>query len=116
MSYKRCFYCERAFGTIPINGSVPLKRTQDHIYPVKLGGYWHQDNLIDACNKCNSLKGHKTLREFEEFLHTWIIAGYQTRNGYTIPLLHTMIANIQKLYEKENKFRQILSKVVNNKH
>lgn len=107
---KTCFYCERRFGSIPINGKEPLQRTIDHIYPQKLGGYWHQDNLVDACNKCNGLKGHKTLKEFEEFIRFWITAGYQTRKGYTMPLLHIIIGNIHKLYKKEEQFKKVLSK------
>lgn len=37
--------------------------TVDHILPVARGGEWTWENLVTACSKCNSRKGHRTLEE-----------------------------------------------------
>ncbi|KAF7819296.1 HNH nuclease [Senna tora] len=37
--------------------------TIDHVVPAALGGEWIWENLVTACAKCNSRKGHKTLEE-----------------------------------------------------
>jgi 5-methylcytosine-specific restriction endonuclease McrA len=95
---KRCFYCEREFGSIPINNIHPLIKTADHIHPVSKGGIWHKLNIIPACHKCNSLKCNKTLEEFEQFIDGWIKAGYQTKKGYTQENLKTIKRKIKKLY------------------
>lgn len=39
--------------------------TIDHVLPVSRGGKWSWENLVTACNECNSKKGHKTLEEAE---------------------------------------------------
>lgn len=95
---KRCFYCEREFGQIPINSNIPLRRTFDHIHPVSKGGRFHPYNIIPACDKCNSFKSNKSLEEFEQFIDKWIKAGYQTRKGYTQSDLITIKSKIKKLY------------------
>ncbi|KAL3534818.1 hypothetical protein ACH5RR_003279 [Cinchona calisaya] len=37
--------------------------TIDHIVPIASGGEWKWENLVTACAKCNSRKGHKTPEE-----------------------------------------------------
>ncbi|XP_056691363.1 uncharacterized protein [Spinacia oleracea] len=37
--------------------------TIDHVVPISRGGKWEWENLVTACTKCNSKKGHKTLEE-----------------------------------------------------
>ncbi|XP_028761226.1 uncharacterized protein LOC114719840 isoform X2 [Neltuma alba] len=37
--------------------------TIDHVIPTALGGEWKWENLVTACVKCNSKKGHRTLEE-----------------------------------------------------
>ncbi|KMT15643.1 hypothetical protein BVRB_3g056340 [Beta vulgaris subsp. vulgaris] len=37
--------------------------TIDHVIPISRGGKWEWENLVTACTKCNSKKGHKTLEE-----------------------------------------------------
>ncbi|KAI9121492.1 hypothetical protein K1719_008525 [Acacia pycnantha] len=37
--------------------------TIDHVMPTALGGEWKWENLVTACAKCNSKKGHRTLEE-----------------------------------------------------
>lgn len=35
--------------------------TIDHVIPTSRGGKWEWENLVAACSRCNSRKGHKTL-------------------------------------------------------
>ncbi|KAI3879045.1 hypothetical protein MKW92_014036 [Papaver armeniacum] len=37
--------------------------TIDHVLPISRGGEWTWENLVTACVKCNSKKGHKTMEE-----------------------------------------------------
>lgn len=37
--------------------------TIDHVLPISRGGEWKWENLVTACSRCNSKKGHKTLEE-----------------------------------------------------
>ncbi|CAI9099396.1 OLC1v1036210C1 [Oldenlandia corymbosa var. corymbosa] len=37
--------------------------TIDHVLPITRGGEWTWENLVTACAKCNSTKGHKTPEE-----------------------------------------------------
>lgn len=60
--YKRdnytCGYCGAKEGL-----------TIDHIIPSSRGGKDTWENLVTACNKCNTLKGNKTLQEANMTLH-----------------------------------------------
>lgn len=52
----RCYYCDK-----------PLSHrtyTRDHIIPKFRGGCNNDINIVPACTKCNTLKGHKLLTEF----------------------------------------------------
>ena len=55
-----CPYCGCALGS---------EWHADHIYPVKLGGLSHIQNMVAVCVQCNSRKSDKTLREFSEMQH-----------------------------------------------
>lgn len=52
----------------------------DHIFPQKLAGQDHADNLVFACRTCNSSKGKKDLMEWmnfrKQFLPLMIIRRY----------------------------------------
>ncbi|CAH8360789.1 unnamed protein product [Eruca vesicaria subsp. sativa] len=37
--------------------------TIDHVIPISRGGEWTWQNLVAACSRCNSKKGHKTVEE-----------------------------------------------------
>ncbi|XP_061358300.1 uncharacterized protein LOC133302522 [Gastrolobium bilobum] len=50
--YYTCQYC-----------SSHDNLTIDHVVPSALGGEWKWENLVTACDKCNSKKGKKTLEE-----------------------------------------------------
>ncbi|XP_021738256.1 uncharacterized protein LOC110704752 isoform X1 [Chenopodium quinoa] len=47
-----CQYCK-----------VTNNLTIDHVVPIARGGKWEWENLVTACIRCNSKKGHKTLEE-----------------------------------------------------
>ena len=40
--------------------------TIDHIHPHAKGGARRMDNLVTACQPCNSLKGKREFRSFED--------------------------------------------------
>lgn len=49
-----CAYCGKPF-------SVDLKATRDHIIPVLHGGGLTRENVLPACQSCNSSKGAKLI-------------------------------------------------------
>lgn len=51
----RCFYCAKL-----IDGDG----TKDHLTPISRGGCQCIGNLVEACLRCNSMKGSKTVQEF----------------------------------------------------
>lgn len=53
-----CHSCGLQFDIVPQNGSHILVATADHVWPRSLGGDTIEDNLISACDICNSKKGH----------------------------------------------------------
>jgi len=36
----------------------------DHVRPLHRGGWEHESNLVPACGRCNSSKGHRLLTEW----------------------------------------------------
>ena len=52
--FGRCHYCGR--------DDMPL--AQDHIIPVSKGGGYTKENIVPACQRCNSSKGTKDHEEF----------------------------------------------------
>ena len=56
---NRCQYC-----------GVPHDLTLDHVHPKSKGGKTTWDNLITACRRCNSNKGHRTPEEAQMTLHS----------------------------------------------
>lgn len=52
--HYRCAYCGRMY----------RKLTLDHIIPKQEGGTNAATNLVPACEKCNTLKGAKSLKTF----------------------------------------------------
>lgn len=49
----RCVYC-----------GEKKKLSQDHIIPLRKGGYHVKENVVPACKRCNSSKNQKDLQEF----------------------------------------------------
>lgn len=49
-----CAYCGRPF-------SDGLQATQDHVMPVSRGGFHTADNVVPACQPCNSSKGARMI-------------------------------------------------------
>lgn len=52
----QCQYCLNKFSKKHL--------TLDHVHPVSKGGKHVWNNVVTACNKCNNLKGCKSLIEF----------------------------------------------------
>lgn len=91
-----CYYCEREFGSIPLNTILPLRKTKDHILPKSKGGK-HKNNTVDCCHKCNGIKSNKSLEEFREYINQLIINGRQIFKGYTNQQMNNILKNIDKL-------------------
>jgi 5-methylcytosine-specific restriction endonuclease McrA len=55
-----CYSCGRLFGAIYEDAPAPdgLRATADHVWPRALGGDTIEENLLPACQSCNSAKGH----------------------------------------------------------
>lgn len=51
-----CFYCGKPL--------TRQKKTRDHMQPRSRQGSSADRNIVDACRKCNNLKGCLTLEEF----------------------------------------------------
>lgn len=51
-----CYYCRKPADCV------------DHLIPVSRGGTEDADNLVAACNACNSKKGSKTVHEYSRYL------------------------------------------------
>lgn len=49
---QRCFYCHRHFRRRPMR-----RKTLDHYIPHRYWPAWELDNLVLACERCNSAKG-----------------------------------------------------------
>ncbi len=52
---NQCIYCERS---IIKCFEIYHSSTEDHLYPKSCGGASNDENLVTACNLCNSLKGN----------------------------------------------------------
>lgn len=52
-----CAYCGR-------KQSRRLKLTRDHVVPVSAGGMTTRQNIVPACNSCNSGKANKDMEEW----------------------------------------------------
>ena len=50
-----CPYCGNSIGQNP---------HADHLYPISLGGFSVEENMVYVCSDCNLKKGSMTLREF----------------------------------------------------
>lgn len=71
---KPCHYCKRPM--LPYNNSDKVNPIEagkecsiEHIIPRALGGTDHSDNLLFACRRCNSLRGHLHYDIFAMFAH-----------------------------------------------
>ncbi|KAF1879679.1 hypothetical protein Lal_00033337 [Lupinus albus] len=83
--------------------------TVDHVVPIALGGEWKWENLVTACVKCNSKKGHKTLEEAKMRL----IKVPKAPKDYDILAIPLTSAAIQMMAVKKRtpeEWRQYLSK------
>jgi 5-methylcytosine-specific restriction endonuclease McrA len=79
--------------------------TIDHVIPRSKGGKTSWTNLVTACNRCNVLKGDKTLEQVGMQLRTepfvpslsYFLASYAERQAPEwLPYLDTAVAQLQK--------------------
>ena len=79
--------------------------TVDHVIPKSKGGKTSWTNLVTACNRCNVLKGDKTLEQagmhlqMEPFVPSlsYFLAAYAERQAQEwLPYLYTAVAQLQK--------------------
>ena len=89
----KCNYCERKFGSIPVNNTQPLLKTRDRIIPKSKGGSGPH-NVVPACHKCNSWKSDKSLDEWSKEVQLVLDQGRILYNGYMRQDLHAIIKNI----------------------
>ncbi|XVF06233.1 hypothetical protein REPUB_Repub06bG0030000 [Reevesia pubescens] len=88
--------------------SAPENLTIDHVLPVARGGEWKWENLVTACAKCNSKKGHKTLEE----ANMKLIKVPKAPKDYdilAIPLTGAAIRMLRKRNGTPEEWRQYLS-------
>jgi len=60
--WNKCFYC--GCDLIFTKKVHPRQRTVDHFIPESAGG----DKFVDACRRCNGLKGQSSVQEFKDWL------------------------------------------------
>lgn len=70
----RCFYCGNQFDK--------SRLTLDHRTPKSIGGAGNIYNLSLACQKCNSQKGARTLREYKLARGVWEFPGEKLLASY----------------------------------
>lgn len=83
--------------------------TIDHVLPISRGGEWKWDNLVTACYKCNSKKGHKTPEEAKMEL----LRAPKRPKDYdilAIPLTNSAIKMLKMRKGTPEEWRQYLSK------
>lgn len=116
---NRCFYCGKK---IKNNRG----KTIDHVIPRTLGGITITNNLVPACDICNSKKGFMTIsqfqlwsdmnfsdkKEYEKILRNRVEKIHQTK-GFDLPQSWIEYANISEIdaieeyaYEKGKKYEK----------
>ncbi|XP_057543037.1 uncharacterized protein LOC130821343 isoform X1 [Amaranthus tricolor] len=81
--------------------------TIDHVIPVSQGGEWEWENLVTACAKCNSKKGHKTLEE----VHMSLVKSPKAPKDYdilAIPLTSAAVRMLKIRKGTPEEWRQYL--------
>jgi len=105
---KKCCYCSRCFGDYHDN--VILKPTKEHLLPTSKGGGNEKQNILLACQLCNSMKSNMTLLEFKDFLfknlHPIRINGALKFRGMTIDydLCVTMHRNTTSIIHRTESY------------
>ncbi|KAG9452031.1 hypothetical protein H6P81_004935 [Aristolochia fimbriata] len=83
--------------------------TIDHVLPISRGGEWKWENLVTACDKCNSKKGQKTLEEANMKLIK-VPKAPKDFDILAIPLTNTAIRMLRTRKGMPDEWRQYLSK------
>lgn len=61
---RLCWYCGIALTEHTGSKPVASARTQDHVFPLALGGTSMAHNKVPCCYRCNQWKGARELEEF----------------------------------------------------
>ncbi|KMZ75349.1 HNH endonuclease [Zostera marina] len=83
--------------------------TIDHVLPTSRGGEWKWENLVAACSKCNSKKGHKTTEEANMKLSR-IPKAPREVDILAIPLTGAAVRMLQRRKGFPEEWKQYLSK------
>lgn len=62
----KCFYCDRTMTRFGDNTKTDF--CCEHLTPLSRGGKDHPDNIVGACNSCNTKKRNRTMEEFVEHM------------------------------------------------
>lgn len=93
-----CQYCSS-------KGSLTI----DHVLPIARGGQWNWENLVTACDKCNSKKGQKTPEEANMQLSK-VPKAPKDYDLVAIPLTSTAIKMLRMRKGTPEEWRQYLAK------
>ena len=66
----RCWYCGRVLYEYCEDGNLCGMGTVDHVIPLRQGGPNIPDNLVWACQSCNSQKGGRTPEQYRWWLYS----------------------------------------------
>lgn len=98
-----CYYCERKLTGV-------LRSTRDHIIPISQDGSNDPRNLIESCERCNTLKANRTAEEFADFLGYLLNSDIHTHIAKNSLIL--ILYNTRNLIKKIAPYRHELYKVV----
>jgi len=76
-----CAYCALPFGTVVSwkSRDTAQNLVGDHLVPYSMGGDSGRDNLVAACQVCNSLKGDRVFESMEHAARTLLSERYARR-------------------------------------
>lgn len=83
--------------------------TIDHVIPISRGGEWTWQNLVAACSRCNSKKGHRTVEE----AHMKLLKSPKEPKEYdivAIPLTNAAIRMLRSSKGMPEEWREYLAK------
>ncbi|CAK9155747.1 unnamed protein product [Ilex paraguariensis] len=83
--------------------------TIDHVLPIARGGEWTWENLVTACEKCNSRKGQKTVEEANMKLMK-VPKAPKDYDIVAIPLTSSTIKMLRKKKGMPEEWQQYLAK------
>ena len=87
-----CCYCSRQFIT-------PLYKTVEHIIPTSKGGTDKLENLLNACNECNSWRGNDNYEDWYAKVKLMLFNNKTLKfRTYTRIDLQNILENLNRTY------------------